>query len=164
MKINYLLRQNIDALLTGRGQHRKDLAMFCRRSESWVSQIFTKPDRNIPLKYLDRIAAFFGITAYQLLQPGISPLTERRKVRDRRSGVDRRVNRVADLLEPVPSFAALEQEIRRLPEEEYRRFVRRALGALALTDPPRGSGGPLGPEESTGPPPAPTTRTRERRQ
>ena len=50
------------------------------------------PERGVPLKHLDRIADFFGIATYQLLQPGISPLTERRSGRERRTGHDRRVS------------------------------------------------------------------------
>lgn len=75
MKAHYLLKHNIDALLTARGQKRKELASWCRRSESWLSQIFTSEERNMPLKYLDRIASFFGIATYQLFQPGITPLS-----------------------------------------------------------------------------------------
>ncbi len=93
MKAHYLLKKNIDTLLRARGQSRHDLAVWCRRGDSWISQIFTNPERELPLKYLDRIADFFGIATYQLFQPGISPLTERRKGQDRRSGQDRRVSR-----------------------------------------------------------------------
>ncbi len=91
VKAPLLLKHNIDTMLVARGQTRKDLAMWCRRSESWMSQIFTNEERGIPLKYLDRIADFFGIATYQLLQPGISPLTERR-AKTRRSGRDRRIS------------------------------------------------------------------------
>lgn len=91
MKAGYLLKQNVDALLSARKQTRHDLAQFCRRSDAWLSKILGKDDRNIPLKYLDRMADFFGLATYQLFQPGISPLTERRKGGDRRSGRDRRV-------------------------------------------------------------------------
>lgn len=89
-RAHLVLKQNIDALLHARGQKRRELAMWCRRTESWLSQIFIDEDRNVPLKYLDRIADFFGLATYQLFQPGISPLTERRTGRDRRAGTDRR--------------------------------------------------------------------------
>lgn len=92
IKAHHLLKQNIDALLKARGQKRKELAGWCRRSEGWLSQIFTDDDRNLPLKYLDRIAEFFGLATYQLFQPGISPLTERRSGIDRRKGKDRRIS------------------------------------------------------------------------
>lgn len=92
MKAHYLLKQNIDTLLKARGQKRVELARWCHRTESWLSQIFTDDERNMPLKYLDRIASFFGIATYQLFQPGISPLAERRHGRDRRRGGDRRIS------------------------------------------------------------------------
>lgn len=92
MKASYLLKTNIDKLLQARHQSQHDLAQWCRRSDAWLSKILGKDNRNIPLAYLDRIADFFGIATYQLFQPGISPLTERRKTADRRSGADRRVS------------------------------------------------------------------------
>lgn len=91
MRANLLLKHNIDALLRARGQTRKDLAMWCHRTESWISKIFLNANREIPLKYLDRIADFFGLATYQLFAPGISPLTERRKGHERRNGKDRRI-------------------------------------------------------------------------
>jgi transcriptional regulator with XRE-family HTH domain len=135
MKAPRLLKQNIDRLLRARGQTRKDLAMYCHRTESWVSQIFTKEDRGIPLKYLDRIADFFGLATYQLFQPGISPLTERRSGRERRSGMDRRISRSVELLQETPSVAALEARMRLLTPDAYRKFARRVEAALTLTEP-----------------------------
>jgi hypothetical protein len=155
LRAQHLLKRNVDALLAARGQTRKELAHWCRRSESWISQIFTSPDRNLPLKYLDRIADFFGLATYQLFAPGISPLTERRSGKDRRTGVERRVSRAAEMLEAAPSFSELESQLRRLGADEYRRFVRRAFGALALVDLERSGGGPLDHEDPTAP-----TRTR----
>lgn len=92
LKAHFLLKKNIDTLLHKRGHSRRELAAYCRRSESWLSQIFTNEDRNVPLKYLDRIADFFGLATFQLFQPGISPLTERRTGQERRSGQDRRIS------------------------------------------------------------------------
>jgi hypothetical protein len=90
-----LLKSNIDALLRARRQTRHDLAMWCRRSDPWLSKILsespTDQARGVPLKYLDRIADFFGLAAYQLLQPGLTGLLERRKA-ERRSGRDRRLS------------------------------------------------------------------------
>lgn len=96
MKANVLLKHNIDTLLRARGQTRRELAIWCRQSldkkvDAWISHIFTRPDQGIQLRYLDRIADFFGIAVYQLFQPGISPLTERRTLPERRSGTDRRI-------------------------------------------------------------------------
>src|SRR3990167_5291086 len=98
MKANHLLKSNIDTLLHKRGQTRRDLAMWVRQSiekrkvDPWISHIFTNPDNEFQMKYLDRIADFFGLAVYQLFQPGISHLTERRAGHERRSGQDRRIN------------------------------------------------------------------------
>jgi hypothetical protein len=94
MRADVLLKTNIDALLRARHQTRHDLAMWCRRSDAWLSKILGKDNRNVPLEYLDRIADFFGIATYQLFQPGITPLLERRKLVDRRAGGDRRLSAV----------------------------------------------------------------------
>lgn len=93
LKANGLVKHNVDSLLKARGQTRHDLAVWCRRSDAWISKLMSDSEgRNIQLDYLDRIADFFGIATYQLLQPGISPLTERRKGTDRRKWRDRRVS------------------------------------------------------------------------
>ncbi len=124
MKASYLFKHNIDALLRGRGQTRHDLAMWCRRSDAWLSKILGKDDRNVPMKYLDRIADFFGIATYQLFQPGITPLTERRHL-TRRSGRDRRISAsvaVRAAADPMPSDdLALIREINGLTVDERRR-------------------------------------------
>jgi len=91
-KAHLLLKHNIEYLLAERHQKRRDLAQWCRRSESWLSNIFTNDERNIPLKYLDRIADFFGLATYQLFQPGLSGLVTERRRAERRSGKDRRVS------------------------------------------------------------------------
>jgi transcriptional regulator with XRE-family HTH domain len=150
VKAHYLLKQNVDALLKARGQTRKELAQFCRRSEAWISKIFSDKERNIPLKYLDRMADFFGLATYQLFQPGISPLTERRSGHERRTGRDRRISRAADVLTLAPSLAELEAELKKLSPEEYNRWVRRAFGALSV-DLLRADRGPRDPAGSTGP-------------
>jgi len=90
MKAAVLLKENIDELLRRRNQHRKDLAQWCYRSESWISKIFRTQKRELPQKYLDRIADFFGLSVYQLFQPGIGKASERR-VGERRTGKDRRI-------------------------------------------------------------------------
>jgi DNA-binding Xre family transcriptional regulator len=87
-----LVKFNIDALLHQRGLTRKDLAQWCQRSESWISKIFRNPVKQLPAQYWDRIADCFGLATYQLLQPGISKMTERRNPRQRRSGRDRRIS------------------------------------------------------------------------
>ena len=92
MKANALIKANVDALLKKRHLTRRDLAQWCRKSESWISKVMTEDRREFPLKYLDRIADFFGMAAYQLFQPGIAGGSERRSGLDRRTGKDRRLS------------------------------------------------------------------------
>lgn len=87
-KANYLLVQNIRALLAARGEDAKALAMWAGHRPAWLSKILSG-DRGIKLSDLDKIADFFGLTVAQLFQHGISGLTERRKG-ERRTGVERR--------------------------------------------------------------------------
>jgi DNA-binding Xre family transcriptional regulator len=144
MKANFLLKHNIDTLLKARGQHRKDLAQWCRRTEAWISKIFTDDKRGVPLKYLDRIADFFGIATYQLLQPGISGLTERRSRIERRTVRDRRVSnlKLARDASPLLNVALEPEEVaaiqrRRLLLPADRQKVDDLL-ALATKPRPRG--------------------------
>ncbi len=99
LRASFLLKQNIDYLLKERRHTQKALARWCGRDESWLSHLLRNPNRGVPLKYLDRIADFFGIATYQLFQPGIAPLGERRKRGERRGGKDRRISR-RDFTEP----------------------------------------------------------------
>jgi hypothetical protein len=122
LKAVLLLKSNIDTLLQARGQTRKELAFWCRRSESWLSQIFTDDERNMPLKYLDRIADFFGIATYQLMQPGISPLAERRSASERRSGKDRRLSRAIPVSQK-PGDVDLMDVIRALSREGRQKAI-----------------------------------------
>lgn len=123
VKSTRLLRHNIDQLLKARGQTRHDLAFWCRRTDAWISKILSEKEddqaRGVPLKYLDRIADFFGIATYQLFQPGISALTERRKSGERRKYTDRRISRAfpsvngpsdADLLRRLQLLTPKERE------------------------------------------------------
>lgn len=95
-----LLTHNIDTLLKVRGHTRTDLAKWCGRSRVWLEKALSEPEREIPLKYLDRIADYFGIATHQLLQPGITALTERRTGHQRRSGRDRRISAASAVAEP----------------------------------------------------------------
>lgn len=89
MKAAQLVAENIGSLLRARNQSQHDLALWCRHSDVWISN-FLAGKRDIPLRELDRIADFFGVATYQMFQPGISPLTERRKA-ERRKGHERRI-------------------------------------------------------------------------
>lgn len=118
MHANRQMKLNIDALLRGRRLARKDLADWCHRSESWISKIMTLDSpREFPLKYWDKIADFFGIATYQLLQPGVNSLTERRKAQ-RRTGVERRITRVSVSGGPAFSTQSLIREVLSLDDED----------------------------------------------
>lgn len=163
MKAHLVLKANIDALLRARNLKRKDLAQWCRRTEAWLSQILANPERNMPLKYLDRIADFFRLETYQLFQPGLLPTTERRFGQDRRSGVDRRYQLAEDVLREPPSVADLEHRMRTLTPAEYRRFAKGAEAALALASTSRTTRQP-DPRPTTDGPSAPSARNRSARQ
>lgn len=94
LKADRLLAENIRTLLRIRRIDDSALAMWCGHKPAWISKILSG-ERGMPVKELDRVADFFGLTVCQLFEPGISPLTERRitqrrGVHDRRSGFDRR--------------------------------------------------------------------------
>ena len=64
-----LLKRIIKTKLKERGMRQGELAKWLGRDRSWISKIFTNDHRGIPLKHLDRIAAFFGLETYELFQP-----------------------------------------------------------------------------------------------
>src|SRR5438034_6033457 len=90
MKASRLLKQNVDALLRRDHLTRKDLAQWCHRSESWISKIYREERREFPMDKLDRIAEILGVDTYQLFQPGIAGIAERRSGLDRRRDHERR--------------------------------------------------------------------------
>lgn len=178
MHASRLLKHNIDALLRGRHQTRHDLAQWCRRSDPWLSKILSESpgnnqSRSVPLKYLDRIADFFGIATYQLFQPGISGLTERRSGRDRRTGLDRRISqaehgrlpqRMPDMETVTPGERALLARIRRLKYQRDREMVDRLVdGALLAQDAEPNTTGLRDPHDADGPPVETAPRTRKQR-
>lgn len=88
LRANYLLVENIRALLAARGTDDKALAMWCGHKPAWLSKILSG-ERGIKLPDLDKVADFFGLTVAQLFHHGISGLTERRHTQ-RRNGGERR--------------------------------------------------------------------------
>lgn len=94
LRAPYMLRQNVTDLLIARKEDQVTLAKALGHDKSWANK-FLNGHRSIPLKELDQIADFFGLATYQLLQPGISRLTERRSGSDRRKGRERRIGHVA---------------------------------------------------------------------
>lgn len=85
------LKANIETLLAHRKEDQATLARWCHHSKAWINKFLNDPEASIQIKDLDKIADFFGIAPYQLFQPGISAITERRKSGDRRSGHERRI-------------------------------------------------------------------------
>lgn len=86
-----MLVHNIQALLAARKEDQSSLAMWCYKKPSWINKIL-RGQREMQFKDLDRVADFFGVATYQLFQPGISAVGERRKGIDRRGGRDRRIS------------------------------------------------------------------------
>lgn len=109
MKAPELLADNIAALLKRHHQNQHDLAMWCRpllnskrgNEDVWLSYVLSGK-RGLPLKYLDRIADFWGLQPYQLFQPGIGRFERRRA--ERRVQKERRM--------PVPARIAEELSAR----------------------------------------------------
>ena len=123
MKAVRVLSENIQALLRARHQSQHDLAQWCRHSDPWLSA-FISGKREIQLADLDRIADFFGIATYQLFQPGISQLTERRTHQDRRSGRDRRISHAQR------QMVAVQAEMDRLhPRRRVSRIAKKAASS-----------------------------------
>jgi transcriptional regulator with XRE-family HTH domain len=96
-----LLRENIRSLLRARGTNQKELSFFLRRHPTTINK-FLKGTREVQLADLDRMADFFGLATYQLFQPGISPLTERRSGKERRKLPDRRIGYAAHIAPEPP--------------------------------------------------------------
>jgi hypothetical protein len=91
MKAQILLRENIRSLLHARKEDAITLARWLDHDKSWINKILNG-HREMQIEDFDRVADFFGIATYQLFQPGISSLTERRSGRERRGGKDRRIS------------------------------------------------------------------------
>lgn len=111
LKALYLLRTNIRSLLNARKEDQKTLAEWCGHDKSWINK-FLNEGRGMQMQDLDRIATFFGLEAYQLFQPGISILTERRHSADRRGGRERRIGHAGR------NLASLRTELDKLPHPQ----------------------------------------------
>jgi len=89
---NELMKANVKGLLSLREKTPEDLAKFCHNTKSWIVKIFAEERREFPTKYYQRIAKFLGVEVYQLFQPGVLGIAERRSGTDRRKVLDRRVS------------------------------------------------------------------------
>jgi transcriptional regulator with XRE-family HTH domain len=88
-----LLRENLEQIRAFRRMSQAALADRLGKSQSWVSKRLAgklngKGSR-FQFEDLDRLAAIFGLSPAELLQPGYGK-RDRRTGRDRRSGFDRR--------------------------------------------------------------------------
>lgn len=137
MKAARLLAENVSSLLSGRRQKQTELAKWCRKSDPWVSQ-FLRGERNWMLEDLDRVADFFGLATYQLFQPGISSVTERRHG-ERRIGRERRIamekrllGRLTDAVDAARPIAqrGAHDDRRSAAIERLARDMQRQLGAI----------------------------------
>lgn len=127
----YLIRSNIRALLVARHENQSQLAFAMGRDKSWINK-FLNGTREIQFKDLDRLASFFGIATYQLFQPGISAVTERRKLADRRNGRDRRIGHPHRILHAVSAVVAETHPRQRTdPHEAATNRAAAALRSLA---------------------------------
>jgi transcriptional regulator with XRE-family HTH domain len=142
------LRQNVESLLFRRKENQKTLADATGIDPTTLNK-FLRGTREIQLKDLDAIADFFGIATYQLFQPGIAPLTERR-VGERRRGQERRIGHQARELHRVE--AGVNHARRRHPDlgekpalssadvHEFHRIavdLERRLGTIVQASAPR---------------------------
>lgn len=140
LRAHLILKRNIDALLHERHLRRKDLAQWCHRTEGWLSQIFTDDEKNIPLKYLDRIADFFGKQTYEMFQPGLTTGSlERRKLVDRRTGTDRRASKDVKL---PPTATHVLQALDGLKPADVRHLLRVARALRQSADDAPGTANP----------------------
>jgi transcriptional regulator with XRE-family HTH domain len=114
MHAKLLLRENIKALLRARKEDASTLARSLGHEKSWINKILNG-HREMQVEDFDRVADFFGIATYQLFQPGISQLTERR-LTQRRRGRERRIGHQARELRSLE--AAIEPARPRAPHED----------------------------------------------
>lgn len=163
MRARLLLARNIHAVLRARGEDQTSLAAWCHKKPSWINKILAGK-RPMHIDDFDRVADFLGLSVYQLFQPGISQLTERRKIHDRRIRRERRIGHAERLitLRASPATGERHEPTPRTPaaptlSEPVRQLIADATHQLNLllkeADPGRQA-----------PPPSPAlTKTRARR-
>jgi hypothetical protein len=135
IRVQALVKENIVALLRARRVQQQDLAVWCRRDVSketagqWLSKILGSPKHNLPLEYWNRVADFFNLEPYQLLQPGIAASSERRRGGDRRAGRERRMSRRMMAIEPTGDLMDVWAQLRGMSLEDVA-LLRRFLSSL----------------------------------
>ena len=88
MTPDMILVKNIRTLLDARHIHDGALARHCGHSPPWLSKIM-KGERQVALRDLAKIGAFFAVPVSDLLSPDLIVDLERRQL-DRRRRPDRR--------------------------------------------------------------------------
>lgn len=102
LKATIQVRENIRELMRVRQFEQKDVAFGSRRHPTWINKIL-KGTRPIKVADLDTVADILGVATYQLLQPGISAISERRSGKERRTGQDRRLSHQQRIIRAVAS-------------------------------------------------------------
>lgn len=92
LRFVYQLRENVRELIRVRGVQQNDITFALKKDPTWLSK-FLQGQRPIHITDIDALAEFFGLSGYQLCQPGITAVTERRR-QERRSGGERRIGHV----------------------------------------------------------------------
>jgi transcriptional regulator with XRE-family HTH domain len=102
---------NVDALRRQRGWTQGQLAERLGKDQPWVSRRLHQGPHQIQwsLDDLDLLAAVFGFTPQQLLQPGHGDL-DRRSGQDRRAGVERR--QLGQRFGPLPPRSTPDESLR----------------------------------------------------
>lgn len=122
IRIEVLIKRNIVALLKARRLQQQDLAQHCRRdvdkkkAGEWLSKILNSERHNLPLEYWGRVADFFKVEPYVLLQPGVAAESERRRGGDRRAFQDRRMSRRTGTPEPYGDLREVWDQIRTMDD------------------------------------------------
>ena len=95
------LRRNVVALMEWRGMTQAELADELGQSQSWVSRRLSGKDwtdggSRFQFSDLDGLCRVFGLSPWELLQPGHGNW-DRRRADERRTGTDRRRSRTRPL-------------------------------------------------------------------
>jgi hypothetical protein len=140
LKAVHILKLNVRSLLLARKESESLLAQHLGyKDRSGLNKFLNDQTREgFEMWRLDKLASFFGLPVYQLFQPGISALTERRVSGERRNPRERRQGHshrqmigLASNIDAhrspgkgrlhVAAASPLVEELRRLTEEHERK-------------------------------------------